>query len=215
MNVPEDVVARFWAKVDRNGPGGCWLWTAATAVGYGHFSWGPHSARKQVKAHRLAYELLVGPIPDGLTIDHLCRVTRCVNPAHLEPVTMRVNTLRGYGPSAINARRTRCIRGHRLSGDNLIIDWAGRRQCRTCLETIHRPKQHERERAARLAAGRVPGRGGHNEAKQSCPQGHPYDDENVYSPPGTDWRICRICRRESNRRAKATKRLTQLAASTK
>ena len=77
---------RFWSKVDKNGPGGCWLWTASlNNRGYGRF--GPTGQRKLVRAHRWAYEAVVGPIPDGLVIDHLCGVKRCVNPAHLEPVT--------------------------------------------------------------------------------------------------------------------------------
>ena len=76
---------RFWAKVDKTDD--CWLWTAnRTNAGYGHF-W---LDRRMVLAHRFAYELLIGPIPDGLTLDHLCRVRACVNPAHLEAVTNRV-----------------------------------------------------------------------------------------------------------------------------
>ena len=82
---------RFWAKVDRSGS--CWLWLAATSHGYGTFQ----SNGKLVRAHRYAYELLVGPIPGGLVIDHLCRTTACVNPEHLEPVTQRENLLRGAG----------------------------------------------------------------------------------------------------------------------
>lgn len=87
------VVHRFWAKVDIDPPSGCWLWTGAVdeATGYGRF-W---TADGLGYAHRIAHELFVGPIPAGLDIDHLCRVRRCVNPAHLEPVTRRENLLRG------------------------------------------------------------------------------------------------------------------------
>jgi hypothetical protein len=91
---------RFWAKVKKDGPvpgyapqlGGCWLWTGAKhALGYGQqrIDW------RIVPAHRFSYELLVGPIPEGLQIDHLCRVPSCVRPSHLEPVTHRENGLRG------------------------------------------------------------------------------------------------------------------------
>lgn len=75
---------RFWAKVDKSGPSGCWFWTASkTQSGYGMF----HGKG----AHRYAYELLVGPVPTGFQLDHLCRVKHCVNPDHLEPVTPRKN----------------------------------------------------------------------------------------------------------------------------
>lgn len=91
LQVHYDIEARFWAKVDKTET--CWLWTAAIRrrSGYGVFS---HQARTML-AHRFAYELLVGPIPDGLVIDHLCRVRHCVNPDHLEPVTQRENLRRG------------------------------------------------------------------------------------------------------------------------
>ena len=107
----------------------CWNWTGEiSGQGYGRY-------RKKM-AHRVVYEALVGPIPEGLCIDHLCRNTRCVNPKHLEPVTSRENTLRGIGPSANHARRTHCNYGHPLSGDNLYIKVCKRdkpnRRCRAC-----------------------------------------------------------------------------------
>ena len=73
-----------------------------------------------------------GKVKDGLVIDHLCRHTSCVNPSHLEAVTPGENTLRGYGPTAMNARKTECVRGHSLSGDNLYVDPDGNRGCRAC-----------------------------------------------------------------------------------
>ncbi len=88
---PEQREERFWAKVEPEPMTGCWLWTA-NAGRYGHGVF--HDGRRSVKAYRWAYEHLVGPIPDGLTIDHLCRTPACVNPAHLEPVTMSENIRR-------------------------------------------------------------------------------------------------------------------------
>jgi hypothetical protein len=122
---PMSIFLRYTEKAD-----GCWRWTGyQTPEGRGviNFSSG------KVFAYRLAYELLVGPIPEGLTIDHLCVNPNCVNPAHLEPVTLGENSLRGSGPAAQNKRKTHCHKGHPLSGDNLYNKPGGRRQCRRCI----------------------------------------------------------------------------------
>lgn len=81
--------------------------------------------------HRLIYENVIGPIPDGLTLDHLCRNRPCVNPYHMEPVTIAVNVLRGDGPTARNSRMTHCKNGHELSGDN-IYKWNLKNSLRIC-----------------------------------------------------------------------------------
>lgn len=128
---PDEIKKRFWAKVDRKGDADCWLWLGALRYGYGHFGLGGKGGYR-VMAHRFSYQLLCGPIQDGLTIDHLCRVRNCVNPSHLEPVTHKENVLRGISPAAQQARRTACIRGHELSGENLYVTPAGKRQCRSC-----------------------------------------------------------------------------------
>lgn len=119
---------RFWAKIKYT-PEGCWEFQSARdPEGYRTLSVGGRTRR----AHRVAYELLVGPIPEGLTLDHLCRNTGCVNPDHLEPVTHRVNILRGRGLAAQNAAKTHCIHGHPLSIENTYVSARGQRQCRTC-----------------------------------------------------------------------------------
>lgn len=82
-------------------------------------------------AHRVAYELVVGPIPEGLHLDHLCRQAVCCNPAHLEPVELRENTARGEHPSSTALRTNFCIHGHEYTPDNTYV-WHGRRQCREC-----------------------------------------------------------------------------------
>lgn len=136
---------RFWAKVQKI-EGGCWLWLAGkNNQGYGHFNASP--------AHRVAYEWLVGPIPEGAHLDHLCRVKPCVNPAHLEPVSCRENIMRGCGVAAVNAQKTHCPKGHPLDGDNLALV-RGERRCLTC----YRAYQREWRRQWRRARG-IPFRG--------------------------------------------------------
>lgn len=133
-----DLTDRFWSKVTQTGDD-CWTWTGALNTnGYGQ--WGIGGVSKSV--HRLAYEAFVGPIPDGLVLDHLCRNRACCNPAHLEPVTQAVNAARG-----IEATKTHCLRGHALTGDNLVIKKRGRltpvRNCRTCNNAL-RSAAHRR-----------------------------------------------------------------------
>lgn len=110
---------------------GCWIWRGRPDKnGYGHLK----INGRGVKAHRYGYELLVGPIPDGMQLDHLCRNRLCVNPTHLEPVTSRENTLRGQTLAASQAAQTHCIHGHPLFGENLRM--CGRKRvCRTCNST--------------------------------------------------------------------------------
>lgn len=145
---------RFWPKVDRSGD--CWQWLGYISTGgYGRFAKGH---REEVAAHRFAYELMVGPIPAGLTLDHLCHTPdctagdqcphrSCVNPAHLEPVTVRVNTLRGGTIPAANAEKTHCKHDHPLDGDNLIVDKHGHRRCRTCVRRRQLAYWHRRKGA--------------------------------------------------------------------
>ena len=128
MAAKRDVVERFLEKIDFGT--GCWEWMAARRTGYGAFAVPP---KRVLPAHRFAYELMRGPIPDGLVIDHLCRNRGCVNPWHLEVVTNRVNILRGTGWSGRHARVTHCPKGHEYTEVNIIWRSGGRRRnCRTC-----------------------------------------------------------------------------------
>jgi len=116
---------RFWPKVDKSGD--CWVWTASKHPGgYGQIAMKPRGMRG---AHRVAWEMLRGPVPEGMQLDHLCRNRACVNPAHMEVVDQRTNVLRGSGHTAVNARKTVCKRGHSLA-DAYVH--RGMRECRTC-----------------------------------------------------------------------------------
>lgn len=118
---------RFWAKVNKTD--GCWLWTGGKgSKGYGSF-W---AKDRLVKAHRFAYELLVGTIPVGFQLDHLCRNRACVRAEHLEVVTNKQNALRGISFSATNARLTVCKRGHPFDLFNTYFNPKGGRYCRQC-----------------------------------------------------------------------------------
>lgn len=157
MGTPE---SRFWAKVDKDGPvpacapelGPCWIWTACRIRSdYGSLSLG----RRRTLAHRAAYQFLVGPVPEGLELDHLCRTPACVKavadehgPAHLEAVTKSQNIRRGLGPQILGDRnrlKTHCPQGHPYAGDNLYV-YDGKthrsRMCRACMAA------HSRRRGA-------------------------------------------------------------------
>jgi hypothetical protein len=127
---------RFWKKVDRRGDHECWEWLGLKNRGYGLYS--------RYRAHRYAYEQLVGPIPDGLTLDHLCRNPGCVNPAHLEPCTAVENAMRGNSPPAANARKTHCKYGHELTPENTYYPPRGGRECRTCKAHLARLQEKRR-----------------------------------------------------------------------
>lgn len=115
---------------------GCIEWRGGlNGVGYGQFYAGRTSLSETGKtySHRWAYEYYVGPIPEGMHLDHLCRNRKCCNPEHLEPVTPRENMLRGVAPAAQHARKTHCPVGHEYSGDNLYVHPVkGYRVCRAC-----------------------------------------------------------------------------------
>lgn len=132
---------RFWPLVTKTET--CWLFSSLAPNGYGYFCWNGVPGQ----AHRYAYEKMVGPIPEGLTIDHLCKTRACVNPDHLEAVTQRENTLRSDATSALNARKTECLRGHPFSVENTYFDKDGHRHCRACGR--ERNAQYYREKVSR------------------------------------------------------------------
>jgi len=108
-------------------PNGCWVWPKSLRRGYGQY-WLNGQARS---AHRTVYELLIGPIREGLQLDHLCRVRNCVNPDHLEQVTNAENARRGN--TGIHCRdKTECPRGHSYDEANTYVNPSGSRECRAC-----------------------------------------------------------------------------------
>lgn len=144
-----DPQERFWRKVDKCGPDGihsltsanlgpCWLWTSLTcAKGYGRFK----VSDRHRQAHRLAYEWLAGPIPEGRELDHLCRVRNCVNPGHLEPIAHSENVARGAS-GAHWAAKTHCPSGHPYDGENVRV-YGGKRNCLICRRKQDRLRARE------------------------------------------------------------------------
>lgn len=130
---------RFEEKFIPEPNSGCWLWTAYTnPAGYGTF----RGYGKNALAHRFSYEAYIKPIPEGMTLDHLCRVRGCVNPAHLEPVPLLVNLARGdtWKPRP----QTHCNKGHELAGENIATEKNGRR-CRICRNARQLSRYYERK----------------------------------------------------------------------
>lgn len=147
---------RFWAKVKLNSSG-CLEWMGArNNLGYGHFRWEGRTRG----AHRVAYQILIGAVPDGLQLDHLCRNRACVDVDHLEPVTASENVRRGLIPEIRrqqHAHVTHCPQGHAYAAPNLQITKAGHRKCRECqrlrsnVRYWENPERFRNEQAARKA----------------------------------------------------------------
>jgi hypothetical protein len=174
----DELLAWFMAhKIDQTDTG-CWVWTGfVNHHGYAKFHWGA----AMVLGHRWAYEHFVGPIPDGLQIDHLCRVRRCLNPAHLEPVTPVENVRR----SPLHAgARTHCPKGHPYDEANTVRPGRmARRACRACKIEAMRRAYVPRARTLR----------------SHCLRGHEFTEANTYvNPQGA--RVCRECQRSRRRR---------------
>lgn len=130
------IMRRFQSSYEINSVTGCWEWlNYLGSDGYGQFS----DKYKTLVAHRFSYERLVGPIPEGLTLDHLCKNKKCVNPEHLEPVTRYVNTIRGKGSSSLY-----CSKGHPMFGEYLWFNkHDNRRRCLECIRISNRKSKHK------------------------------------------------------------------------
>jgi hypothetical protein len=154
---PLPLRVRFDSKVIKPlDPHACWGWRGAhfKQNGYCCFSIKcPDGKWRPTTAHRVAYELYAGEIPDGYWVDHDCRNHGCVNPAHLEAVPPRVNTARGQAPSAIAVRLNRCSRGHEFTEANTIWKRGGKkRDCRICTRARDRERNRTEARRAHYRA---------------------------------------------------------------
>jgi hypothetical protein len=175
-------------------PSGCWEWNRPEPNGYGKFTLVGNGKRRCVWAHIVSYTLNVGTVPAGLELDHLCRNTRCVNPAHLEPVTRRENVMRSNAPCAVVARTNRCKRGHEYTSENTIINPThGGRQCRACVHL------------SGLKNRRARGIGITHKDKTHCKHGHEFTPENTLRTK-RGHRICRTCRQVISSRLAIAKR---------
>jgi hypothetical protein len=142
------VWGRIVAKLSTTDPAKCWLWTGrVTEKGYARIR---ADGRAQF-VHVLSYERAHGPVPAGKELDHLCRVKRCANPAHLDPVIHLVNILRGEGVCARNARKTHCPQGHPYTEENISRTTSGGRRCRTCAQS-YQAKRYQSKRKVGDAA---------------------------------------------------------------
>lgn len=144
------LIERLASRITVDGPDGCWWWQGSTTpAGYGALEF---KGRREY-VHRWVHEICIGPIPDGMVVDHLCDNPRCVRPDHLEAKTQRENVLRGRSLSALRARATHCPRGHKYDEAN-TYEHKGHRRCRAChRETVRRSTA--RLRAPKVSDGAV------------------------------------------------------------
>lgn len=188
LGAPQKTAAeRFWEKVEKTDS--CWLWHGARMrTGHGRF----YDGNARIAAHRFSYTEMVGPIPEGLVLDHLCMNPPCVNPVHLEPVTSRENLAR----AVVAHRPMYCPQGHPYSEAN-TDNRNGRRYCIACRTT--RSREYQRKKYDRAHLYGKPAQS--NADKQTCPRGHTYDH---VLPSGK--RQCKTCNREAMRRYRAKQR---------
>lgn len=149
------ISGRFWERVSPEPMSGCWIWDgSATAAGYGTL----HANGRPRSAHRVAYEMYRGRIPDGLELDHKCRNTFCVNPDHLDAVPHAVNVRRGHAGRAtgrLQRAKTHCPGGHEYNARNTHIRANGERECSECTRIRAREYQRRKRAAQKGAQSKV------------------------------------------------------------
>jgi hypothetical protein len=164
---PERVIEKLKSRIVV-AENGCWLYTGALAAGYGNIGWSlGHRRMVNDRTHRVLYQAMKGPIPEGLDLDHTCHDPRkchpdnpadcphrrCCNPDHLEPVTRRENLRRGGGMAGQRAAVTECPQGHSYDDENTMVDKLGRRNCKKCVYARNRAA-YERNREKRVERNR-------------------------------------------------------------
>lgn len=191
---------------------GCWHWTGYLApTGYGFTK----IQRVGVSVHRFSYLLFVGAIPDGMHLDHACHTEainrqecaggngclhrRCANPQHLKPVTPRENALISLSFAAEHAKRTHCVNGHRLEGDDLYLRPTGGRACYQCHRDLDKRQRREKAEREGTVVRPLP------QDRTHCAQGHPFDEANTKKDK-RGYRVCRACANERSRVSKARKK---------
>lgn len=188
------IVDRFYSYVfhDFNG---CWRWTNRLIEGYGNFWIGKTCYR----AHVFSYLIHKGEVPEGLVLDHLCRIRDCVNPNHLEPKTIKENILCGEGIAAINSKKTHCKHGHEFTENNIYNYEEHRgnsvsdtRHCKICRER----NSKKRNKTTISGTGQI------NKQKTECKNGHVFTEENTYTYKGKYGlaRGCKLCRKANQKK---------------
>lgn len=130
-NYPQDTLDRLLSRV-RSQPNGCWMWTGSlTDEGYGQIHFWINKRKITRRVSRVSFEIFIRTLGKREIPDHLCRNRGCINPTHMEPVSNRTNVLRGVGPTARNARKTHCKRGHAFTPENTYTT-QNMRHCRKC-----------------------------------------------------------------------------------
>lgn len=215
---PED---RFFLSITEDDD--CWIWTAGNTTGreicdYGRLYMGKDAPQRLVQAHRWSYEFFIGPIPDELEPDHLCRRTLCTNPWHLDLVPHKINVQRGSRallksdgrPSRLSSGVTNMLKTYcPKCGGDYEVSADGKRFCRPCKRATWNEWWMENH-------GTGEGTGARNREKTHCSKNHEYTPENTYWSPATNGkpstRDCKICRRDRRNKSAAKMRTLKRAA---
>lgn len=195
MNLPSRIVENFLAKIVKDATTGCWNWSGHRNIkGYGQFRWSSDTKISPSPAHRISYQLSIGPILDSLHIHHKCENPACVNPEHLEPITPGAHSsITNYKTTYIRNVATHCGKGHEFTPENTgRVESGLRRGQRFCRECA-RIREEEQAAVRKGAIG--------PKLLTHCQNGHEFTPENTIHKiiRGRTARQCLQCRRERER----------------